>query len=198
MKIFALAILRKADKDGVSLSSAFKLDDFGFFQRGSVKEFIQFFMKTVTGRSQPGTRNTVTEQEYACHCYVRLDGLAGCVVTDAEYPPRVAFSLINQLLDDFSAKYPKTVWVSAKEPDTPMPELEEQLAKFQNPAEADKLMKIQKDLDETKIILHKTIESVLERGEKLDSLVEKSEDLSRQSKTFYKTAKQTNSCCTFM
>lgn len=37
--------------------------------------------------------------------------------------------------------------------DTPMPELEERLIKFQNPSEADKLMKIQKDLDETKIIL---------------------------------------------
>ncbi|CAD6219292.1 unnamed protein product [Miscanthus lutarioriparius] len=50
-----------------------------------------------------------------------------------------------------------------------------------DPAEADKLMKIQRDLDETKIILHKTIESVLARGERLDSLVEKSSDLSAAS-----------------
>ncbi|CAN6806639.1 unnamed protein product [Brassica oleracea] len=40
----------------------------------------------------------------------------------------------------------------------------------QDPAEADKLLKIQRELDETKIILHKTIDSVLARGEKLDSL----------------------------
>ena len=46
-------------------------------------------------------------------------------------------------------------------------------------------MKIQKELDETKIVLHKTIESVLERGEKIDSLVEKSDGLSAQSKMFY-------------
>ncbi len=39
---------------------------------------------------------------------------------------------------------------------------------MQNPEAADKLAKIQRDLDETKIILHKTIESVLDRGEKLD------------------------------
>lgn len=37
---------------------------------------------------------------------------------------------------------------------------------------------------------HKTIESVLERGEKLDSLVDKSAALSQSSKTFYKTAKK--------
>ena len=46
-------------------------------------------------------------------------------------------------------------------------------------------MKIQRELDETKIVLHKTIESVLERGEKIDTLVEKSNDLSAQSRMFY-------------
>lgn len=80
-------------------------------------------------------------------------------------------------------------------------------------------MKIQKELDETKIVLHKTIESVLERGEKIDSLVEKSDGLSAQSKMFYskylisfketifeqfltliflEQAKQQNSCCIIM
>lgn len=42
---------------------------------------------------------------------------------------------------------------------------------------------------------HNTIEAVLERGEKLDDLVAKSEGLSMQSKAFYKTAKKTNACC---
>ncbi|KAH7983832.1 hypothetical protein HPB52_014615 [Rhipicephalus sanguineus] len=65
--------------------------------------------------------------------------------------------------------------------------LEAYLAKYQVPTEADAMTKIQADLDETKIILHNTIEAVLERGEKLDDLVAKSEDLSMQSKTFYKT-----------
>ncbi|GAB4822213.1 hypothetical protein N2152v2_009259 [Parachlorella kessleri] len=55
-----------------------------------------------------------------------------------------------------------------------------------DPAQADKLTKIQRDLDETKIILHKTIESVLDRGEKLDQLVDKSADLSMASQMFYK------------
>jgi hypothetical protein len=51
---------------------------------------------------------------------------------------------------------------------------------------ADKLTKIQKDLDETKVILHQTIDSVLRRGEKLDTLVDKSADLSLASQMFYK------------
>jgi synaptobrevin homolog YKT6 len=52
--------------------------------------------------------------------------------------------------------------------------------------------------DETKVILHKTIESVLERGQRLDDLVAKSEDLSMASQMFYKQARKTNSCCTIM
>jgi hypothetical protein len=52
--------------------------------------------------------------------------------------------------------------------------------------QADSIMKIQKDLDETKIVLHKTIEKVLERGEKIDDLVAKSDGLSAQSKMFYR------------
>lgn len=81
-------------------------------------------------------------------------------------------------------------------------------------------MKIQKELDETKIVLHKTIESVLQRGEKIDDLVAKSDGLSAQSKMFYSEyplfydpwllvgeiadivgvaqAKKQNSCCVVM
>ncbi|KAJ6599780.1 hypothetical protein DFH09DRAFT_1503943, partial [Mycena vulgaris] len=54
---------------------------------------------------------------------------------------------------------------------------------------------------ETKIVLHKNIESVLQRGERLDTLVDRSNHLSAQSTTFlsqYKTAKKTNSCCVVM
>ncbi len=67
----------------------------------------------------------------------------------------------------------------------------------QDPAQADKLTKIQRDLDATKIILHETIDSVLRRGEKLDALVDKSADLSMASQMFYKQAKRANSCCKY-
>jgi synaptobrevin family protein YKT6 len=73
--------------------------------------------------------------------------------------------------------------------------LESYLTKYQNPKEADAMTRIQTDIDETKIILHDAITGILQRGEKLDTLVAKSEDLSTQSKVFYKTARKTNQCC---
>ena len=87
------------------------------------------------------------------------------------------------------------------------------MQKFQDPTQSDAMSRLQSDLDDTKIVLvrffvllrpasdsvltlqHSTIEAVLQRGEKLDDLVDKSEALSMQSKAFYKTARKTNSCC---
>ncbi|MCO5606783.1 hypothetical protein L7F22_060973 [Adiantum nelumboides] len=66
----------------------------------------------------------------------------------------------------------------------------------EDPPEADKSLKIQKELDETKHISYKTVDTVLERKEKLDSLVEKSSDHSLASQLFYKQqGKKTNQCC---
>lgn len=70
-------------------------------------------------------------------------------------------------------------------PTLAFPELKDYIVKYQDPQQADSIMKIQKELDETKIVLHKTIESVLQRGEKIDDLVAKSDGLSAQSKMFY-------------
>ena len=56
-------------------------------------------------------------------------------------------------------------------------------------------MKIQKDLDEVTDIMHRNIEEVIHRGETLDTLMVRSEDLSRGSIEFNRRAKKMNSCC---
>eukprot|EP00980_Cylindrotheca_fusiformis_P029750 scaffold23803_cov132-Cylindrotheca_fusiformis.AAC.14 len=156
---------------------------------------LTFLTKTFIKRTESGQRQSITHEGYVVHCYVRSDGLAGTVTTDMEYPARVAFVLIGQFLEDFTAEHGDT-WKSCTTPESiPFAKGDEYIQKYQNPAEADKITKIQKDLDETTQILHKTIDSVLERGVKLDNLVERSNDLSAQSKMFYKQAKKTNSCC---
>ena len=156
-----------------------------------------FLTKTFTKRTEAGQRQSITHEGYVVHCYVRSDGLAATVTTDLEYPARVAFVLIGQLLEDFVAHVGgDDKWKTCTQPESiAFPKLEEYLQKYQDPAAADKVTKIQKDLDETTQILHKTIDSVLERGVKLDNLVERSNDLSAKSKMFYKQAKKTNSRC---
>lgn len=197
MKVVDISILSATpdNDEPIPLASATDLSSYGYFQRQGVKEMITFFSKTFTKRTQPGQRQSITHESYIVHCYVRSDGLAGAVTTDLEYPSRVAFVLLTQLLDEFTGAM-GNAWRSATEAySIDFPALDSYLVRYQDPAAADKVTKIQKDLDDTTQILHKTIDSVLERGVKLDNLVERSNDLSQQSKMFYKQAKKTNSCC---
>jgi len=132
------------------------------------------------------------------HAHARADGLVGIVACDKEYPWRVAFSLIGKMLDEFSTQYPSPDMWTGNPKETPYAAITGHLERYQNPDEADSISKIYKELDETKDILHKNVETLLDRGEKLDDLVSKSEGLSFSSKMFYKQAKKTNSCCVVM
>ena len=195
MQIIHLALLRTSSPgDAVVLSQCSDLAQFGFFERPTVRQMLQFFAKTVCGRVSPGQRVSVDQEEmegYRVHAHVRADGLAATATCDAEYPARAAFSLLAQSLAEFERASPG--WRTGLERD--WPPLAEHLRRARDPKAYDRIAKIQGDLDETTDVLHKTIDNLLERGEKLDSLVERSDDLSKQSKMFYKQARKTNSCC---
>jgi synaptobrevin family protein YKT6 len=83
--------------------------------------------------------------------YARAEGIAGVLISDKEYPARVAFSLLNKILDEFVMRFSPDKWHN---PQTiQYPELKDYLNKYQDPKQADSIMKVQKDLDDTKIIL---------------------------------------------
>lgn len=131
------------------------------------------------------TQHPPKKTAYTFHAYGRTEGVAGIIISDPDYPALVAHQLLSKVVDEFLTRYPRTAFVTGT-PTLDFPPLRDYIVKYQDPQQADSIMKIQKELDETKIVLHKTIESVLERGEKIDSLVEKSDGLSAQSKMFYK------------
>lgn len=120
------------------------------------------------------------------------------MVTDQEYPVRPAFSLLLKILELFVQKIPRSMYQDPKKVAENFPEVQQFLQQYQDPKQADAIMRVQAELDETKVVLHKTIESVLARGEKLDDLVQRSDALSNQSKRFYQTAKKVNTICNSM
>lgn len=142
-----------------------------------------------SGRNHKGGEQILITRlttDYTFHAYGRTEGVCGIIISDHEYPALVAHQLLSKVMDEFLAAHPRSAWASAGPNSITMPELKEYLVKYQDPHQADSIMKIQKELDETKIVLHKTIESVLQRGEKIDDLVAKSDGLSNQSKMFYR------------
>ncbi|KAK9915112.1 hypothetical protein WJX75_004836 [Coccomyxa subellipsoidea] len=198
MKLTAIALLKwNGEREPYLFGLAADLSNFGFFQRGSVKEMLTFVSRTVSKRTLVGQRQTVQNEEYYCHAYNR-DGLVGIAFVDKDYPARAAFGIVTRVLDEYSDQSRDAWRTATADTNDAVAMLEAAVSKYQDPAQADKLTKIQRDLDETKVVLHKTIESMLERGEKLDTLVDKSSDLSMASQMFYKQARKTNSCCKMM
>ncbi|VDK66095.1 unnamed protein product [Anisakis simplex] len=200
MKVYSILVFHK-DSSGRAkpLKSAFDLASFSFFQRSSVQvnfdivlfveifpsvrtvdvnsfnvfklqEFMTFTGKLLVERAALSSRNSVKENEYFCHR------------TDCGPPKPQKWSFQLTIKTEKDCTY------------TGLPAL---LAKWQNPREADAMTRVQEEVEETKIVLHNTIQSVLNRGEKLDDLVAASEGLSNQSKLFYTQARKMNKCCSW-
>jgi len=197
MKLHYIGIIKNDSKPAHELCAEKDLSNYSRFTRNNYGEFMTLFSKTVAERTQPGQRQDVEEQDYTFHAYGRTEGVTGIIISDHDYPALVAHQLLSKVVDEFLAKYPRSAWANSN-PTLAFPELKDYIVKYQDPHQADSIMRIQKELDETKIVLHKTIESVLQRGEKIDQLVAKSDDLSAQSKMFYTQAKKQNSCCVLM
>ncbi|KAI3959618.1 hypothetical protein MKW92_041307 [Papaver armeniacum] len=161
----------------IILANACDLSKFGFFSVG----------RTVAKGTLPGQRKSVQQKEYMVHSYNR-NGLCALGFMDDHYPVLSAFSLLHKVLDEYEKNFVDS-WKTAQADATqPWPYLTEALAKFQDPAE----------LDETRLFLHQTIDTVLARGEKFDSLVVKSSDLSAASQIFYMQARRNRQWCTIL
>jgi synaptobrevin family protein YKT6 len=154
------------DKAPIILASAYELSSFGFFQRGSVREVATFASREIIGKMKPGERCSIDSHGYKLHAYVRPDKLACAITSDEEYQPRVAFTLMHQGFEEFLKLHMDSWGVQTADASLPVPKLDELLVKFQNPAEADKVAKIQNDLDQTKDIIIKSMEQLMDRGEK--------------------------------
>uniref|UniRef100_A0A8C9GDL0 Synaptobrevin homolog YKT6 n=1 Tax=Piliocolobus tephrosceles TaxID=591936 RepID=A0A8C9GDL0_9PRIM len=153
MKLYSLSVLYKGEAKVVLLKAAYDVSSFSFFQRSSVQEFMTFTSQLIVERSSKGTRASVKEQDYLCHVYVRNDSLAGVVIADNEYPSRVAFTLLEKVLDEFSKQVDRIDWPVGSPATVHYPALDGHLSRYQNPREADPMTKVQAELDETKIIL---------------------------------------------
>lgn len=209
MKLLALLILKPLlglpeGEDGrgpIVCSSAIDVSSVGYFQRNAAKEFIILLSRTVAKRATAGTKTQVIQNGNAIFAQSSLDGLVFIAVTDIEYNWRVAFTLLTELIplfqETFRGKYDNCT-IDTPDNFLSWPFLDEALVKYQKPEEEDKLLRLKKDIDETKILMYTAIDDLLERGTKIDDLVSQSEDLSYASKTFYSQAKKTNAGCCYV
>lgn len=128
-------------------------------------------MQTVAERTAPTQRQSIQENQFTAHVHARpaVDGISGVLVSDSEYPVRVAYSLLNKLLEEFVLKVSKASWqaqasaiaMSGNVPakgdgivrSSEFPQAQEYLARYQDPRQADTILRVQQELDDTKIVL---------------------------------------------
>lgn len=197
MVLLSCTVYRWVPEKPVAVWSTMDLSGFSFFQRPTIKEHIVFHSRLIAGRTPINTRQSVEFQQGLghCHVYVHPSGLAASVLVDAEYPVRVAFSMLSKTLRMFQEQFGGQWENTETDTQFTFPDGDSIFKEYQNPAEADQLLRVQNELDEVKHVMLKNIDDLLQRGETLDSLMEKSEDLSTASHQFYRTAKKNNQCC---
>jgi len=155
-----------------------ELNFLSFFNRSSVEELLCEFAVAAAESLQHNPGRKIfqhTDMQICCH---RIDSNVMVLFTDLEYPTRVTFDLLRRLHEDPSQNHLETI-----------------LRQCQDPCTVDTILRTQQQLDETLVIMHENVTKILQRGDQVDDLVEKSASLSAQSKLFYKTATQHNSCC---
>jgi len=162
----------------------------------SYEEFVTFTAKTVAERTPVNERSKIVEKICDVHVYQTGFGFCAILMTEPGYDPLTAQQVLTKTVNEFRLKFTPEETKTKKAPFS-WPEVKKLRADAVT-AELTGIAAVNKELDATKIVLHQTIQAVLERGEKLDTLVAKSDELSGMSKGFYKTAKQQNSCCVVM
>ena len=173
MRIIAIYVI---DCDLLVYNYESNLSFVSFFNRHSVQELMNEYVLHLVTNMQ-ASRKIFEHESYIFYSH-RIDKRAAVLVTDHEYPSRVAFNILLEVFENPAQQHLKTI-----------------IRQYQDPRLIDRISSIQHQLDETLVIMHENISLVLERGENIDKLVEKSQRLSHQSKMFYKVAKQHNRCC---
>jgi len=195
----------------VAVASAFDLGLFGLLKRSTVKEFLSFASREVAARTRGGERQSVKHQmdenvslpqgvsnNFVCHCSVSLAKLGCVLISDGEYPIRVAYDFIKKAQDEMMKVYADKVFTLTSDTNLKISMIENEFSKYQKPEDMDSFTKLQKEIDDTKGVLIQTMDKLLQRGEKLDDLVQKSQDLSFHSKAFMKKSKELQRCCTII
>ena len=199
MRILSMHILLKRGDKSIFLKNSYQLDFIGILKRGIAKQHINFGARTCVNKLARGdtVRLDLPELENATiFAHINEQDLGTVIICDGEYPEQAAVKILLEMQKKFTDVYSIDLLKSYQaDQEMKFPEMDAMINKYQDPKEADKLMKIEGELAEVQGMLHKTMQDLLDRGEKLDDLMKQSEDISGMAYNFYAGAKKSNQKC---
>lgn len=176
-----LYALLKQNVDSMEiLQEKFNLEKFSIFTRGTIKDFIKGMVKSISKKLTKTQqfveiRESMNEKEHFKIILQAKGNTRYFIISDGEYNTGIAHKLMIKLFENGSFD------ILIKE--------------YNNWEDKDKLKKVEDELEKCHVVVMEGLSQVLDRGETLSDLVEKSEHLSMQTKVLFKTAKKKNSCC---
>eukprot|EP00286_Rhodomonas_abbreviata_P017870 CAMPEP_0181323948 /NCGR_PEP_ID=MMETSP1101-20121128/20076_1 /TAXON_ID=46948 /ORGANISM="Rhodomonas abbreviata, Strain Caron Lab Isolate" /LENGTH=189 /DNA_ID=CAMNT_0023432047 /DNA_START=149 /DNA_END=715 /DNA_ORIENTATION=+ len=145
--------------------------------------------KILEKMSQADTRVSYTSDGYIFHIMV-YDGLTYMCMAEEDFSRRAAFSFLEDIKKRFSMQFGdrgRTALAYAMNEEFARV-LAKQMEAFSS--EMDKVDKVKADMDDVKNVMVDNIEKVLKRGEKIELLVDKTDNLNQQSIRFKKHSTQ--------
>jgi hypothetical protein len=156
----------------------YNLDDVFFMFRSKIQEGIKNFTSKLVTIAEKDNYYQVNENRGDVEMSVHFFKYH-IAITSPDYPRHAIYQLFNVLMSNNFDKGTTDSLFTA----------------YQDPVKISNILKTKKEIDETKVILLDSIEKLLERGEKIDNLVDKTEELVRLSEQFRIKAEDLNSCC---
>ncbi|KAG0279402.1 hypothetical protein BGZ95_001332 [Linnemannia exigua] len=127
-------------------------------------------------------------QVYLFH-YICHDGLTYMCMADDTFGRRIPFAFLQDIKTRFLSQYSRDRAMSAMVP-YGMNEFSKTIAKqmeyFSTNPEADRIKQVQGEIEQVKDVMVHNIERVLERGERIELLVDKTDNLNQQAFAFKK------------
>eukprot|EP00026_Physarum_polycephalum_P012468 Phypoly_transcript_12779.p1 GENE.Phypoly_transcript_12779~~Phypoly_transcript_12779.p1 ORF type:complete len:275 (+),score=49.74 Phypoly_transcript_12779:171-995(+) len=129
--------------------------------------------------------------KYIFH-YIVFDGITYLCMADESFGRRIPYAFLDNIKSRFLSSYgenAKTAMAYGMNADFARV-LQIQMNFYSKDPEADKINKVRGEIDEVKSVLVADIEKVLERGEKIELLVEQTESLQHNAFAFKKGSTQ--------
>uniref|UniRef100_A0A803LAI5 Uncharacterized protein n=1 Tax=Chenopodium quinoa TaxID=63459 RepID=A0A803LAI5_CHEQI len=168
---------------------------YSFVARGTVilAEFTEFTGNFTSVATQCLQKLPSSSSKFTYNCdghtfnYLVDNGFTYCVVAVESAGRQIPIAFLEKVKDEFSKKYGggKAATVAAKGLNKEFgPKLKEQMQYcVDHPEEINKLAKVKAQVSEVKGVMMENIEKVLDRGEKIELLVDKTENLRSQVST---------------
>lgn len=142
-----------------------------------------------TGNAE-GSMFSVTDKDFRVHCSLQKNAKHVIVITDQDYPEPVAYRILEKIVSMNENQKEQEEQGEQKEQEYLM-----NIFSFYEDPLNDTIYRMKKDIEETKQILHSSIEKLFLRGEKLEDLIAKTDQLSQETKSFFRRTKKVNRWC---